>query len=108
MFIRAGLCPTSKEIHVKQGAGGYFHISSFNGRIIHFQGKSITILRDFVEISTLFFYFTCISWEVGYSPALINISTFVAKRVITRFLGKFCCQYLVDKVLCGRYLGIFF
>ena len=29
--------PTSQEIHVKQGAGRYFHISSFNGRVIHFQ-----------------------------------------------------------------------
>ena len=28
--------PTSQEIHVKQGAGRYFHISSFNGRVIHF------------------------------------------------------------------------
>ena len=34
--------------------------------------------------------FTCISWEVGYSPALINIRTFVAKRVNTRFLRSFC------------------
>ena len=30
--------------------------------------------------------------------------TFVAKRVNTRFLRSFCGQYLVDKVLCGRYL----
>ena len=28
--------------------------------------------------------FTCISWEVGYSPALINMRTCVAKRVNTR------------------------
>ena len=26
MFIRAGLYPTSQEIHVKQGAGSYFHL----------------------------------------------------------------------------------
>ena len=36
MFIRAGLYPTSQEIHVKQGAGSYFHITSFNGRVIQF------------------------------------------------------------------------
>ena len=48
--------------------------------------------------------FTCISWEAGYSPALINICTFVAKCVNTRFLRNFCGRYLVDKMLCGRYL----
>ena len=35
-FIRAGLYPTSQEIHVKQGAGTYFNITVFNGRVIHF------------------------------------------------------------------------
>ena len=29
--------PTSQEIHVKQGAGRHFHISSFNGRVTHLQ-----------------------------------------------------------------------
>ena len=29
MFIWAGLYPTSQGIHVKQGAGSYFHITSF-------------------------------------------------------------------------------
>ena len=38
------------------------------------------------------------------SPALINICTFVAKCVTTRFLSSFCGRYLVDKMLCGRYL----
>ena len=38
------------------------------------------------------------------SPALINICTFVAKCVTTRFLRNFCGRYLVDKMLCGRYL----
>ena len=41
---------------------------------------------------------------VGYSPALINMRTIVAKRVNTRFLRSFCGRYLVDKVLYGRYL----
>ena len=38
------------------------------------------------------------------SPALINMRTFVAKRVNMRILRNFCGQYLVDKVLCGPYL----
>ena len=37
LFIRAGLYPNSQKIHVKQGAGRYFHNTSFNGRLIHFQ-----------------------------------------------------------------------
>ena len=41
MFIRAGLYPTSQEIHVKQGAGTYFHITSFNVRVIHFLSPEI-------------------------------------------------------------------
>ena len=55
--------PTPQENSAKQGAGRYFHITSFNGRVIHFQvlrfiifqiiGKSITILRDFDEILTI-------------------------------------------------------
>ena len=51
--------------------------------------------------------FTCISWEEVFSPALISIRTFVAKSVIMRFLRNFCGRYLVDKMLCGRYLGFF-
>ena len=35
--IMAGLYPTSQEIYVKQGASRYFHITSFSGRVIHFQ-----------------------------------------------------------------------
>ena len=45
MFIRAGLYPTSQEIHVKQGAGSYFHITSFNGRVIQFQALRFIIFR---------------------------------------------------------------
>ena len=41
MFIRAGLYPTSQEIHIKQGAGTYLHITSFNGRVIHFLNPEI-------------------------------------------------------------------
>ena len=37
------LYPISQQIHVKQDAGGYFYISSFNGRVIHFQ-----VLRYFI------------------------------------------------------------
>ena len=45
MFIRAGLYPTSQEIHVKQGAGSYFHITSFNGRVIQFRVLRFIIFR---------------------------------------------------------------
>ena len=45
MFIRAGLYPTSQEIHVKQGAGSYFHITSFNGRVIQFRVPRFIIFR---------------------------------------------------------------
>ena len=63
IFIRAGLYPTSQEIHIKQGAGTYLHITSFNGRVIQFRvlrfiifriiGKIYQHLRDFDEISTI-------------------------------------------------------
>ena len=43
MIIRAGLYPTSQEIHVKQGAGRYFHITSFN--VIHFQVLKFIIFQ---------------------------------------------------------------
>ena len=33
----------SQEMHVQQNSGGYFHISSFNSRVTHFQ-----ILRYFI------------------------------------------------------------
>ena len=36
-YGRTVIYPISKDIHVKQDAGGYFHISSFNGTVIHFQ-----------------------------------------------------------------------
>ena len=41
MFIMAGLFLTSQEIHEKQGASTYFHITSFNGRVIHFLSPEI-------------------------------------------------------------------
>ena len=41
MLIRAGLYPTSQDINVKQGAGTYFRITSFNGRVIHFLSPEI-------------------------------------------------------------------
>ena len=41
MFIRAGLYPTSQEI---QGAGRYFHMTSFNGRV-HFEVLRFVIFQ---------------------------------------------------------------
>ena len=41
LFIRAGLYPNSQKIHVKQGAGRYFHITSFDDRVIHFLSPEI-------------------------------------------------------------------
>ena len=40
MFIRAGLYPTSQEI---QGAGRYFHMTSFNG--VHFEVLRFVIFQ---------------------------------------------------------------
>ena len=44
--IMAGLYPTSQEICVKQGASRYFHITSFSGRVIHFQVLRFIIFKE--------------------------------------------------------------
>ena len=41
----ASLNPTSQEIHVKQGAGSYFQITLFNGRVIQFRVLRFIIFR---------------------------------------------------------------
>ena len=49
-FFRAGLYPISQEIYVKQGAGSYFHINSFNGSVIKFQVLRFIIFRIIEKI----------------------------------------------------------
>ena len=59
MFIRAGLYPTSQEIHVKQGAGRYFHITSFNGRVIHWDLSYLGKIYHHSEILIKYRPFQC-------------------------------------------------
>ena len=47
MLIMAGLLYSiSQEMHFKQNAGGNFHISSFNGRVMHFQVLRYIIIGE--------------------------------------------------------------
>ena len=96
MFIRAGLYPTSQEIHIKQGAGTYLHITSFNGRVIHFLNPEIhhisnnrENLSPFWEILMKYRPFNCnidhkfknidrLSKMVDYRPMVVNIDPVAA------------------------------
>ena len=80
MFIRAGLYPTSQEIHVKQGAGSYFHITSFNGRVIQFRVLRFIIFRI---IGKIYQHSKRFWWNVDHFNAIMTtnsrISTIQAK-----------------------------
>ena len=59
--------PTSQEIHVKQGAGRYFHISSFNGRVIHFQVLRFII---FQIIGKIYHHSERFWWNIDHFNAI--------------------------------------
>ena len=63
MFIRAGLYPTSQEI---QGAGRYFHMTSFNGRV-HFEVLRFVI---FQIIGKIYHHFEIFWWYIDHFNAI--------------------------------------
>ena len=76
MFIRAGLYPTSQEI---QGAGRYFHMTSFNGRV-HFEVLRFVI---FQIIGKIYHHSEIFWWYIDHFNAISTknsrISTISAK-----------------------------
>ena len=63
MFIRAGLYPTSQEI---QGAGRYFHMTSFNGRV-HFEVLRFVI---FQIIGKIYHHSERFWWNIDHFNAI--------------------------------------
>ena len=63
MFIRAGLYPTSQEI---QGAGRYFHMTSFNGRV-HFEVLRFVI---FQIIGKIYHHSEIFWWYIDHFNAI--------------------------------------